>query len=242
MSIKQGDIRKIYQLKRNCIYCFEPIKKKTRWHIIQESIGGSLLYPLGCENCNHKLGGNIEDKISKDYWVNFAKVKLGLRDFKIDPTFKFDNRQNRYTVDVMPTGKQRGVPPITDNTTFRIVAKIAYDSAAFFIAEGIFLPTFDEYRGFILTGEPDLSEKSIIRCCYDLPWAPGHVIEFQPHKEFFSIAVRLFNAYTFTAFFRQPVGGPYIFPMRVIMDLDTKQTLFQKLSSESKTWQYIGGY
>jgi len=231
-----------YELKKNCIYCFKAIGKRTKGHIISKSIGGTLIYPLACKDCNHKLGGDVEANLSKDYWVNFAKKKLGLSDFKIDSALKFDGRQNKYAVEVQPSGKERYVPPITDKMTWRILAKISYESAAFFIGNRVFLPTFDEYRKFIITGVPDLSEKSIVRACSGFPWEPVHIIEFSPNKELFAIIVHLFNAYIFTSVFWQPVGGPNIFPARVIIDLDNKKTLFLKPSDDGNTWKIIAGY
>jgi len=203
------------------------------------------VYPLACPRHNFDLGGNLEAKTPKDYWVNFAIRKLGLKHFKVDPSFTPDSRQNRYTLRTDANGTPDVVPPPTDPVAYRIIAKIAFESAALFIGNEVFLPTFDEYRGFILTGSPDLVNKRIVRCCYDLSWGPGHVIEFLPSKgeQPFAVQVRLFNAYVFTAVFMQPVGGPNISPAsQVVMDLDTGKMVFRKLSGDGKRWECIAGY
>jgi hypothetical protein len=231
-----------YRLKENCIYCFAPVGKKTKGHVISKSIGGTLMYPLACEHHNKWLGATVESLLSKDYWVNFAKTKLGLEDLKTDPNFMPDSRLNRSGALALPDGLKRIVPPISDRTTWRIVAKYTYEAAAFFIGDDIFLPAFDEYRSFILTGEPDLAEKKIFRLCYDLPWAPGHVIEFSPSENSFAVMVRLFNAYVFKSIFLHRLGEPPLCPTQVVMYLDTKSTVFRKLSANGEAWEHIGGY
>ena len=238
----QKDKKMKYELKKNCIYCFGEITKRTKGHIIPKSIGGNLIYPLACKHHNNLLGGTVETYLSKDYWVNFAKVKLGLKGFKINPAFELDKRRDKHLIEVLGDGEERDVPPITDKMTWRIIAKIAYESVALFVGEDVFSPAFDEYRKFVLSGQPDLAWKRILRCCYDLPWAPGHVIEFSPNEESFAVTVRLFNAYMFKATFWHTIGDQNIFPGQVIIDLNTKKTAFRKLSAGSTYWQYVGAY
>jgi hypothetical protein len=231
-----------YRLKENCIYCFRPIGKKTKGHIISKCIRGTLTFPLACERHNNWLGGTVESQVRKDYWVNFAKTRLGLEGLKIDPSFTPKFRLNRYSVSALPDGRKRIVPPITDRTTWRILAKYAYETAAFFIGDDIFLPAFDGYRSFILTGEPDLAEKEMFRLCYDLPWVAGHVIEFSPSESSFAVIVRLFNAYVFKSVFQHKLGDPPLCAAQIVMDLDGKRTDFRKLSADGETWEHLGGY
>jgi hypothetical protein len=202
------------------------------------------MYPFACECHNYDLGGVLEAKTIKDYWVNFAITKLGLKDFRIDPAFAPDSRQNRYILRVLPDGSEKVVPPITDPITYRIIAKIAFESAALFIGDEIFLPTFDGYRGFILTGKPDLKGKMIIRCCRDYPWEPRHLIEFSPsqRQQEFAVEVRLFNAYVFAVFFMHPVRFPNIVATQVEIDLEKGKTSFWALPVGAGKWKFVGGY
>jgi hypothetical protein len=233
-----------YKLKKNCIYCLQPIDRRKKYHILQQSIGGKLVYPLACARHNFNLGGDLEANTIKDYWVNFAIRRLGLKDLKIDASFTPDSRQNRYILHTDTDGSRKVVPPITDHITYRIIAKNAFESAALFIGDDVFLPGFNEYREFILTGEPDLEGKSIIRCCRDYPWEPRHLIEFLPsqRQQEFAVEVRLFNAYIFAVFFIHPVRFPKIRAFQIEMDLDKGKTSFWALPVDGDKWKFMGGY
>lgn len=140
-------------IRKNCIYCLKPILKKSIEHIIIKSIGGRLIFPLTCGECNTSLGSVVDRHWSWDCWMKFAKDKLDLQKFNFRSELRVSDWENRYTVVKLPNGKEELKPPFTPDGAWRAVTKMAYELGAMMIGNYIFHSDFDRVRDFIVKGE-----------------------------------------------------------------------------------------
>jgi len=244
-------------IRRNCIYCFNRILKKSKEHLIPKSIGGKLIFPLICGKCNNLLGSIVDRHWTWDCWMKFAKDQLNLIEFNFKSDLKVSDSQNRYTVIKLPNGKEEVKFPYTPDRAWRAVAKMAYELCAMMIGSYIFHNDFDRVRDFIIRGELPDGHKSchdflhfgewcnICRTSYNEKPATWHMFDFQDVGESLSIHLALFNYYSFCATFKvniKDLGLKTVkLPFRLVQELRPENKLyFCNWENEQSKWKIIG--
>lgn len=78
--------------KRLCIYCEKDIEKESKEHIIQNALGGQLVFSdICCSACNQRLRRDIDDQFTKIFnpllgifknmhKTNHVKSRLNIRE------------------------------------------------------------------------------------------------------------------------------------------------------------------
>ena len=250
-----------YRIGKNCIYCFTPIagELKTKDHILSKSLGGTFPIPA-CKEHNQLLGSTVENWLSVDYWINFAKRSLKLKNFKLNPNFQFSAKTNEYKTLKLPNGKEKLIAPYTDKTTWRIIAKYFYGHLAFLIGNDIFKEEFHTLRDYILRktisninekewfvrcvkkeNETNKGDWNILRCSYyQIPLDAVHIIEFYYDDPYLSIKFYLFGFYVFDCSIvyttSSEVSGKL--PARILYDLRNEDVILGELSENKKEWTY----
>ena len=224
--------------------------------MLQEALGGILTLPA-CEEHNGMLGSTVENWISEDYWIKFAKTKLNLKNLRLSSNFQFDGRSNRYQLLKMPDGSEKTIAPHTEKTTWRIIAKYLYCHLAFLIGNEIFKEEFDSLRDYILgmrsidqkewgvrcqkvENETNEGDWNIVRCSFsEIPLDPIHVIEFFAESgSNLLIRFYLFGFYMFACPIVYEVSNLIRneLPARIVIDLRNSEVIFGKLSADTKKW------
>lgn len=250
-----------YRIGKNCIYCCTPIvgELKTNDHILSKSLGGVFTISA-CKEHNQLLGSTVENWISVDYWINLAKNNLKLRNFKLNPNFKFSAKSSEYKTLKLPNGKEKLIAPYTDKTIWRIIAKYFYGHLAFLIGDDIFKEEFHTLRDYILgrtitnineeeylvrcvkkENETHKEDWNIIRCDYShTPCDAVHIIEFDQAMLSLLITFYLFRSYVFLCgiVYTVPNKVRCKLPMRILYDLRNRDVLIGELSKDKKEWTY----
>lgn len=245
-------------IRKNCIFCFNQILKRSKEHPITQSIGGKkLIFPLICGKCNNNLGSIVDSHWTWDCWMKFAKDQLNLPEFNFKSDLKVSDSQNRYTVIKLPNGEEQDKPPFTPDGAWRAVGKMAYELCAMTIGNCIFHNDFDWVRDFIIMGKLPAGHKSdsgslhfgewcnIVRIAYNEKPAPWHIFDFQDSGECLSIGLALFNYYSFFATFKvniKELGLKTVeFPFRIVQELRPENKLyFCSWDNEQNKWKTIG--
>jgi len=254
---KIGRENKELLIRKNCIYCFNQILKRSIEHPIPKSIGGKLVFPLICGKCNNVLGSIVDRHWTWDCWMKFAKDQLNLPKFNFKSELKVSDSQNKYTVIKLPNGKEQVKLPFTPDGAWRAVGKMAYELCAMMIGSYIFHNDFDGVRHFITRGELPAGHKSvpdflhfgewcnILRTSYNEKPAPWHIFDFQDRGESLSIHLALFDYYSFCTTFKvniKDLGLKTVeFPFRIVQELRPENKLYLcNWDNEQNKWKIIG--
>ena len=239
-----------------CIYCFQLIGKKSKEHIVPESIGGKLEFPFICRKCNNDLGGFVDSHWTWDCWMKFAKEQLSLQKFNFKSDIEVTDLQNKYTITTLPDGKEQNNYPLTQPRAWRAIAKMAYEWCAMMIGSYIFHGDFDKMRNFITRGELPVGQEcgpisiclgewlNIVRTSFNKKPAPWHIFDFQDVGESLSIHLALFNYYSFLATFKVNIKALGVktveLPFRVVQELRPENKLyFCNWDNEQDKWKII---
>lgn len=200
---------------KNCIYCLKQIVKKSREHLIPESVCGTLVFTdLICNECNQNLGSVVDFHWTWDCWLKYANDQLGLPKFNLKSKLRVNKLQNRYILEKLPNEKKQLKYPFTQTEAWRAVTKMAYEFTAIAIGNCIFRKDFDGVRCFILTGKLSVNQRfdpgfinlgewcNIIRTSFGKEPEPWHTFFSEDKGDALSIHIEFFRFYSFLATFK----------------------------------------